>query len=179
MPDSNLDPMENEANQGICDKCNSEFQRLIDENKKLKAAYDLREAEKASLIERYEPQKSRSAGHTKFLPAPETASAPRGTQRRVPTKGAAVALPTKEAILAHVPENGISIMELSKTFSAKAMNRETQKACTALVGGLLMKDKDTGLLRKKQQTIEKRQESRIQEKRRDGMSKEDAVVNEE
>lgn len=59
-------------------------------------------------------------------------------------------MPTKEAILAHVPENGISIMELSKTFSAKAMNRETQKACTALVGGLLMKDKDTGLLRKKQ-----------------------------
>ncbi|TID25120.1 Transcription Factor IIF Rap30/Rap74 interaction [Venturia nashicola] len=63
---------------------------------------------------------------------------------------ASVALPTKEAILAKIPEDGISIKELAGIFKAKAMNRDTQKAFTQLVGGLITKDKVSGLLRKRE-----------------------------
>lgn len=61
-----------------------------------------------------------------------------------------VALPTKEAILAKIPEDGISIKELAGIFKAKAMNKDTQKAFTQLVGRVITKDKVTGLLRRKE-----------------------------
>lgn len=63
---------------------------------------------------------------------------------------ATVPLPTKEAILAKVPDTGISIKELANIFKAKSMNTETQKAFTALIRGIITKDKVTGLLRKKE-----------------------------
>jgi transcription initiation factor TFIIF subunit alpha len=80
-----------------------------------------------------------------------TPSASRAASPAAATATTDTAFPTKEEVLAKIPDGGISIKGLINLFKSKSYNKEQQSGFIKLVKEVAITNKETGLLVKRKQ----------------------------